>query len=211
MSELRQNLDSLFQILSRVIIIVPLVAILIALILKLSGNQNLTINSLQSAPTPTKIQSNPLSNLPQSFKMSSDSAKFNLQGPLICSYITDSASMSAYIKDKRVLFKAFEKNSTQNILLKDDCIYIWQMGNFSGEKICGISQYVGLAESFLSIGIFDPSLILNSVGKVIPIPSLPAGQDSIKTLLNSCRNESIPKAVQFAVPNNILFKNKKIK
>lgn len=208
MKDQNGQLDDIFHIVSRLTIIVPLIVIIFAIFLKLTGGGAKQKNFIdyKLTTTPTRVK-NPLDVLNTS-KKSTQSARFNLNGPLNCSFRSDSASVSAFVKEKRIYLKIDEKKEVRNYLLRDDCIYIWRMGSYSGEKICGLSQHVGMLENLLSTNFIDPSFIFGSLDQVLTIPSIGKSKDVLKTVLNSCKAEAIPASVQFEVPKNVLFKNK---
>ena len=203
MKEQNRQLDDVFHIASRFVIIFPIVIVIVALFLKYSGggSQQKSFKEYSLIPTPTKSQN----------FLASPSARFNLKGPLTCSFSKESVTANAYVKDKKILIQIAEKNTSSNYLLSGDCVYIWKSGVYSGEKICGISQQVGIVEGLLSSGFLDSNMIFESLGKVFTLPDVGGSQAVLKSAMSSCRNEEIPNSVQFEIPKNVLFKNKALK
>src|SRR3989344_2614862 len=202
MKEQSKQLDDIFHLVSRFTIIFPIVIVIVALFLKYSGGspQQKNFKEYSLIPTPTKSQN----------FLASPSARFNLTGPLSCSFSKESLAVNAYVKDKKIFIQMGEKNVLSNYLLSGDCVYIWKSGVYSGEKICGISQQVGIVEGLLSSGFLDSNMIFESLGKVFALPDVGGSQDVLKSAMSSCRNEEIPNSVQFEIPRNLLFKNKNL-
>ena len=202
------HLDDFFHNVSRFIIFVPITVVILAVLLKFNGSisQQKGFRDYNASPTPVKLQ-NLLESLTNP-KKSTASAKFNLAGPLSCAYATESVKVNAYVKDKKIYIKMGEKSAVSNYLLNDDCVYIWKGGMYSGEKICGLSQQVNIAEGLLSSGLIDPNLIFQNLGKVFDLPDIGGSQDVLKIAMSSCKNEELPETVKFDIPKNVLFKNK---
>ena len=203
MKEQSKQLDDIFHLVSRFTIIFPIVIVIVALFLKYSGGspQQKNFKEYSLIPTPTKSQN----------FLASPSARFNLTGPLSCFFSKESATVNAYVKDKKIFIQMGEKNVLSNYLLSGDCVNIWKSGVYSGEKICGISQQVGIVEGLLSSGFLDSNMIFESLGKVFALPDVGGSQDVLKSAMSSCRNEEIPNSVQFEIQRNVLFKNKNLK
>ncbi|MBI4226131.1 hypothetical protein HY612_03385 [Candidatus Roizmanbacteria bacterium] len=211
MKHQNRQLDDIFHIVSRFTIIVPIIVVLFAIFLKFSSGGTRQKSFIDYKLTITPIRSKkPLDGLNTS-KKSSSSARFNLIGPLNCFFSTDTATISANIKDKKIYLRIDEKKEVQNYLLRDDCVYIWRKGNYSGEKICGISQQIGMIEGLLSSNFLDPSFIFGSLDQVLALSSIGKSQDALKSVLNSCKKEEIQSLVQFDIPKNVLFRNKSLK
>ena len=138
MKEQNSQLDDVFHIVSRFTIILPIVIVIVAIILKYSGggSQQKNFKEFNLTPTPSKSQN----------FLASPPARFNLTGPLTCSFSNDSSAVNAYVKDKKIFIQIDEKNILSNYLLSGDCVYIWKKGIYSGEKICGLSQQIAIAE-----------------------------------------------------------------
>lgn len=206
-----KQLDDFFHTVSRFIIIIPIILVVVAIFLKLvnDGSQQKGFKEYSLLPTPTESQ-NLLDSLNPA-KKSTPSAEFNLTGPLSCSFSSGETNTNAYVKDKKIHIKMEEKNIVSNYLLKGDCVYIWKNGNYSGEKICGISQQVAIVDGLLSSGLLDPNLVFGSLGKVFDLPNVGESQDVLKSAMSSCKNEEPPNSVQFEIPKNVLFKNKPVK
>ena len=102
-----------------------------------------------------------------------------------------------------------KKKETGNFLFSGDCLYNWDKGEYSGEKICGLSSYVSTAEKLLNTGLIDINTIINSFKGTDNILKNGSTDFSLKDLV--CKEKIIQKNISFDPPKNILFKNKKIK
>lgn len=202
------NFDEFFHIVSRLIIIFPIIIVVTAVFIKLTSRstQQKGFVKKQLTPTPTKTQ-NLLDKLKPD-KKSTDSAKFNLTGPLICSFDSQNSKVKAYIKDKKISLIVEKKDETDNFLLTGDCLYNWDEGSYSGEKICGISEKVNILEGLLSSGLVDINFLFKSLNQIMSINPTEKSGDSFQSILNSCENKPIPENIRFSLPKNILFKNK---
>ncbi len=206
-----KQLDDIFHTVSRYIVILPAILIVVAIFFKLTGNNSSQLGVREYAPSITpSAMNNILGNLNNS-KEASPAVKFNLTGPLTCSFATKDDKVDAYIKDKKILIKREEENIVKNYLLNGDCGYIWKQGTYSGEKICGISQQVAIVDGLLSSGFLDPNTIFENLGKMLNLPTTNNSQDTLKLALSSCKNETVPNLIKLDVPKNVLFKNSTLK
>ncbi|OGK43420.1 hypothetical protein A3B40_01410 [Candidatus Roizmanbacteria bacterium RIFCSPLOWO2_01_FULL_37_16] len=207
MKDQNRGFDYFLQTISRATIIIPIIIVVLAILFKLTdaGVQQKSFLEYNLKPTPTQTQIRDGLNV---FKKATGSAKFNLTGPLHCSFSTDTAVLSADIRDKKIYLKVDEKKEIQNYLLSGDCLYIWKQGSYSGEKICGISKQVAMIEGLLSSNILDPNFIFSNLNRVLPIPSVGKSKNPLSSLLNSCSKGEAPTPSLFEIPKNILFKNK---
>lgn len=117
--------------------------------------------------------------------------KFDLKGPIVCD--------SLFIKDKKVMLK----NKSTNYLLNGDCVYIWDKDSASGERKCGLSNYINMAENYL--GLFDIENIINNnlVKDVIKDKDI-----DLKEVIKSCQRKVIKDDSIFNIPEKVLFKLK---
>ncbi len=156
-------------------------------------------------PTPTKKKITDLSN---SQKLASPAAQFDLQGPVVCQLSSSEASLSAFLKDKKILVKIEIKDKINNFLYKDDCLFVWTSGVFSGEKKCGLSPYFKTIEDLLSMNLFSFDNFITSLIYLEKTPFLPINISDVKKLINSCKKEEIENLSIFEAPERVLFKNK---
>lgn len=186
MTDNQSFLDQFFHYASRAIIIIPIITVVIALIIKFN-NQDIKKQTISEKILPSvkpTIQMKP-------------SIKVDLEGPFFCLFTTEEATISAYIKDKKIFAQNMDKNGTKIFLLNGDCLYTWNLNGFSGEKKCGLSQYINTFEVLSSIGISNLDSIL----------SIPTTQEAaIKNLISSCKKEEIKNEDIFELPKYVLFK-----
>ncbi len=175
-------MDKFFYFASKVVIILPIIIILIALIIKF--NQNRQYSQKFTLP-PTNKSISTITTIPTA----TTAAQFNLVGPLICQIKENKASISAYIKDRKVFLTKNEENKIDYFLIKDDCLYWWEGRKYSGQKMCGVGYYLSYFEKFFHLGLLGRSNL------------------NLAPLINNCKKEEIKEERVFEVPSNILFKN----
>ncbi len=176
-------MDDFFHIVSRVIIIVPIAVVIIGLILKFQQNPVISPQTISISPTvvPSPVPT-------------AVSVQIDLTGPWVCQFSSPDATVSAFIKNKQIAVKIQSNKQTNNIVLNGDCLYHYLQGAYSGEKTCGIGTYLNLLDN-------------NMLKSIVP-QGIPFDMGSLKKSLDSCRKEAITDDSVFAVPKNILFKNK---
>lgn len=199
-------LDKIFSALSKVIIVVPIVVVVVALFLKFN----------QSVPSKSKQKTNDISVIPtlkpvQNQALRVTGSPFNLTGPLFCTVKTEESTVSAYIKDKKVLVNNVGKDMTNHILLSGDCVYNWEAGKYSGEKLCGVGQYVNLFTQFSQFGLVGTNSISSMIEQFGGSAKLGSREADLKNLLNACQTKEIEDMKIFEVPGNVLFRNKSVK
>lgn len=177
------GLDNFFSFISKAVIIIPITVVILSLIFKFgqlkTGRINPKTGLINQAPTEISIVQN-------------NSFKFDLKGPIICDTL--------FIKDKKVLYK----NKITNYLLTGDCLYIWEEGKIDGEKKCDLTNYVNIAESYLS------SLNINDLVNNNLVKDFTKDKNiDVQNVLNSCRKEEIKDESIFKIPEKVLFGNKK--
>lgn len=169
-----ESLHSFFSYVSKAVLIIPIFILVISLFFKFSSPKNLTTNNL-SIPTVVPI-------IKSEFK-------FDLKGPIICD--------SLFIQDKKILFK----NKTLNYLLTGDCLYTWETGKSNGEKKCGLSNYVNMAENYLGFLSID-GLINNDLIK----DKIKNKDIDLTEVIKSCKKGDIKDKTIFEIPKNVIFK-----
>lgn len=191
-------LDEFFYYSSKIILIIPIIIVILSLIIKFNNKKEegvkrenqLRIVSPKVSPKAT---------------IDKKKSSFNLNGPLVCQYDNKEASISAYIKDKKIYAKITKKNSKVNLLVNDDCLYYWLEKQYTGEKICGIGQYMNL---LVSLPLFDLSSSLFGVNGVVDDPLME--EINFNQLFSSCKEKKVDEAI-FQLPQEIIFKNSPLK
>lgn len=175
-----EELDNFFSFVSKAIIIIPIIIVIISLFLKFN-TVKIPLNINYS------ITPSPIAQLTQN-----NSFKFDFKGPIVCDNL--------FIKDKKVLYK----DKTTNYLLNGDCLYIWEEGKNNGEKKCGLSNYISMAENYL--GFLDVKDLTNNnlIKNIIKDKNI-----DLMSVVKSCKRKEIKDDSIFEVPEKILFINKK--
>jgi len=182
-------LDNFFYYFSKIIIFFPLVLVVFGLLTKFNQKStNVYINNKVNV-LPTKIIFSPTSSF--------QPVKFDLKGPWLCLFENKTASVSAYIKDKKIRVEIKTDKEKFYFLINNNCLYQWQENQFSGEKSCGIGQYLTFAENILNN---DQKLFMDLFFKQF---------NNLQefSFSDNCKNKEINEEV-FLVPRTVLFKNK---
>lgn len=191
------NLFDFFSVISKAVIIVPIVVVIVALLFKFNKKPMQQL-SYRITPTPTII-TRPT--------QVSTSIKFDLKGSIICGGKVDSASVSAYIKDKKIKIIFDNKDKKENLLVSGDCFYNWEEGEFSGQKMCGLSPVLSIIETIASFGGLNFELLFDQLKNFGINNKVASDQAKINQLVKTCREEKIDEQL-FKIPTNILFKNR---
>lgn len=192
------SIHDFFHTFSRIIIVLPFIIIIFAIILKVSKSD--TVMTGQSAAplvTPATIMSTSQSN-----------ASINLQKPSLCSFQTKEASWSAFIRNRMIKVINTNNITTSYYLLKNDCFYTWEKNKYSGEKMCGVGQFVSVGENLVNSGLMSEDMfnIMQSQLK-INVP-LSIQYSDIQKIISSCKSSSDIPLSQFELPKQVLFKSK---
>lgn len=190
------NLLEIFSVLSKAVIIIPIVVVVIALIFKFNKQPQQPLD-YSFRPTLTIVPPTIQTPFP---------IKLDLKGPLVCGSKVDSASTSAFIKDKKIKIIFNNKNERENILVSGDCFYNWDEGEFTGRRVCGLSPLLSIAETMASFGGLRADLLFNQLNNLGINNKIATDQAKINALVKSCKQEVIDESV-FEVPTSILFRN----
>jgi len=182
-------LENFFYLISKIIFFFPIVFLFFGLLIKFNrtGEEKL----LNVALTPTLKKKN------------SDQLKidFDLKGPLMCLFPANNASVSAYIKDKKIKIILEKKGNNSYFLVNNDCLYQWQEDKFTGTKNCGINHYLNLMASFFDN---NQALFFSLFLKNKEIDNAVENKDF--SLDKICKKVDFDNQI-FLVPTTILFKN----
>lgn len=194
--ENNNDLIDIFLIVSRIILLAPIIVIIVGLILRFNQKEA-RLGTMQTIITPTVFNS------PTPTPKSSP-VKLDLNGPFVCQGEIDQASVSAFIKDKKIRLIVKKKSQTENILLLEDCYYKWSDSQFTGEKICGLSPLIQIADTMMQFGGSSFSRLINQLGIG---GAMTKNNDQITAMANACKKQTIIDNNAFTPPTNILFKN----
>ena len=170
------GLDKFFSYVSKAVIIIPIFIFILSLIFKFSQTKTSWIN-----PTPTTIQIT-----------QNNAIKLDLKGPIICD--------NMFIKDKKILLR----NKLTNYLLNGDCLYIWDRDKINGEKKCGLTNYVNIAENYLGFLNINDLVNNNLVKDFIKDKNI-----DLMSVVKSCKKGEIKDNSIFGIPGKVLFNYKK--
>ncbi len=172
-------MDDFFSFVSKAVIVIPIVVVILSLVFRFN----------QSLPKKNSLINN--FSTPSILPTPKSEFKFDLKGPIVCD--------SLFIKDKKILFR----NKVTNYLLNGDCLYSWDEGVLNGDKQCGLSNYVSMAENYLgSLNIND--LVNNNLVK-----NFIADKDiDLTGIVKNCKREDVKDDSIFGIPEKILFKIK---
>lgn len=116
---------------------------------------------------------------------------------VLCS---DTASVSALLQGAQ----AKAQSGNEQYLLEGDCLYYWQSGQKTGNKMCGVGQYLTIGRTLLSTGLLtndSAGEMMKNMGKDI-IP----GSFDFQKMLGTCKNVKEVKPEMFTLPQGVLFK-----
>lgn len=163
-----EKVDGFFYTASKALIFIPVAAIVVALLFKLSGtNANPTTNNLSVKVTPTEAAKK-------------ESIAFDLKGPYICIYKEGKTEAKAYVKNKRVLATVVENGAKSTYRLEDDCLYV------NGNKTCNMAPYIIMFESLLKNDVSGLAEMWGKYSKT---------KINLRDALKTCKKESFEDTV----------------
>jgi hypothetical protein len=197
--------DQILKIASRWIIVIPLLAILFSALFQIRQRYILPAQTHAPLVSPSPMKQN-ITVTPKA----SDSATFNLQGPLTCSIQKPDLDASILIKNSKIYAEFGKGKEMNSVLVNGDCAYQWLRNTTTGQKMCGISSYMTTVQLFSSLGMIKLDSIVDYLTKYVPQLKLSDTQKGeLKELAKSCK-KGIIEDTQFVVPTNIIFKEANI-
>lgn len=142
----------------------------------------------------------------QTNKMATSSAQFNLQGPLRCSGDYNGSKYEALILNRNIKAVVAGQKEKLNVLLTNDCLYLWNEGLSRGQKICGVGTYLQIAESMISFGGMNVDSILSFIPKESVYSKSENGTGKTQ-ITGSCVKKDIDKSI-FILPPKVVFEAK---
>ncbi|MEN9327480.1 MAG: hypothetical protein RI947_288 [Candidatus Parcubacteria bacterium] len=188
---------SFFETVSKVVIIIPVVIILIALVTQINkpSISSQSKKNTSAAIIPTDMPAAETKGMP-----------LNLEGPTHCVAQNEQLSVSAYVKNKNIYAEVTKPSTIQNYLVNGDCLYQWEQKKFIGKKSCGMSQYIGLAETMAKFNMLTTDTLVKVIAS---LPTDDKTKSTVKTdysnLKPVCENTEIKDSV-FAIPGTVKFK-----
>ena len=198
------KIDGFFHVVSRYIIVVPIVFLIVAIFMKYSlggpSPQRTVNNTIGQVKVNNKYEPQAK---PAAPKKTAITKKLDLNG----SYLCETASASAVISNKRVRAEYRTGKAANNILFDGDCIYSWQKSAAKGSKSCGFSQYISLYEMFG--GGISLDTILPYIESFAALPENDRGsatdEKKAAEFGNSCKPMTIRDPNAFTLPKNVVF------
>ena len=184
----KSAVDTFFRIVSKVVIIFPILVIVAAFFLW--------------SPTQKKAD-NAISPIPEVLSPTQKPTQIDINGSYACAFKTEkNATIEAYIKHKSLFVQTAALKKTTYVLFQKDCLYEWQKNVLQGQMTCGLSQYVSLFESMSKMGLASPDSYLSTfLGKT---GSIKDEKGNTLSLEKACQKKQIndelfqvPRAVQF--------------
>lgn len=148
----------------------------------------------------------------------------DLESNYICSYQDEDASMSAFIENKQIFVSSDISSESTKLLLKEECVYTWQepvtkeqtgtsaasliKDNIEGSKVCGLGDYLQMAELASSMGWLNTETIMNALSNYYS-GSLASDEAQLRALADSCKEQEVPGS-PFTVPESVTFIEKDV-
>lgn len=196
------HFDSLHPLL-KIMFIIPIGIVLFSLIFNL-GRQEQTSNMTQNefAQEEKMPFQESLSATSSSHMITTQKPEkpFDFVTPQECTYAQEDFSVSAHISERRVRATLMRDESTQNVLVTNSCMYIWEQGQTTGSQMCNIEQYLSLLELFSKYTGNESWL------SYLPQEYMPThiGQNEVSDVFSSCTPAIVDEAL-FRMPRGIRF------
>lgn len=208
------NMLQMFGKTSKVMIYMPIIIIVLILLAKLSSPPRPAKSQIRLTGIPSQSQSASPANLflfdtnvtGSTSKISTQSAGFDLKGPSICTISNDGTDIKAYIKNAQIYAEFLNKSESKRLLVNGDCLYNWSVREATGTKMCGISQYMSMAQMLSQSGLISVETILQYLAKIQPSVKVPNARD----ISQSCIKTEV-KDSYFVIPTTIQFKEEALK
>jgi hypothetical protein len=185
-----QFFEDFFSSYAKIALFIPLAIFIIGLFLRFTQNKTTKQDLVLISPTPA---------IRKSITPTASKIKVDLEGPFICQISNPEASISAFIEKQKVFTQLKEKEAVKNYLFSGDCLYSWQEKKYTGEKLCGLGQYLGLLNNLTSLNL---SFVSQLIGDQSPLNNF-----SVNQFLSQCRKEEIVNKEIFQLPSLVIFKS----
>lgn len=178
---------------SRWSVIIPMLLLFIFVIFLY--NQNINIKKEQ-----TKL------NLLQKVKANSTLKNIDLKNESVCKYSSKDASISAYIKSKRIFLQNTDKKNKEisYLLISGDCLYRWPDKGNKGEKTCGVSSFINIADNLIKFGLINPEILSNQFINLDNYIGMNINTSEVLKNIK-CIKTKVPSTTSFEIPKKIIF------
>ncbi len=187
---------------SKAVILIPVIIVLLAVFFNIT--QKITVADKTITATPT-VTPSPVPLIP-----TEPPIRLDLKGPLMCIYSEKLSSANVMIKNENINIQ-LRGDHSENILVNGDCAYKWEPTKRIGQKMCGISSYIKIYESFSSLGQLNLDSLLGflQLSDSTADKNLPS-KEFLQHVINSCQKQDV-KDSSFIVPKIVTFKESKSK
>jgi hypothetical protein len=192
------KVNKLFSIfidfISRWVVIIPMAILFIIVVFLYGWSSTLNVENVNR-------------NLSQEVKINSTIKNIDLNSEYVCDYSSKEASISAYIKSKKIFSKNTDKkkSSINYLLISGDCLYNWNDKEKNGEKTCGISSFINIADNLLKFGLINPETLSKQFVNLDDYIGMNINtSDVLKNI--KCTKAKVPSTISFDFPKQIMFK-----
>lgn len=180
-----ESLHNFFSFVSKAVLIIPIFIVIVSLFFKFNQPK-------QGLDLPAGRQVNQIPTIIPIISITkTGSIKFDLKGPIVCENL--------FIQDKKILLK----NKSINYLLNGDCLYSWETNKLVGNKKCGLSSYISLAETYSEFMSVEDLINNDLIKDKIKNKDL-----DLTSIIKSCKREEIKDKTIFGIPKQVSFEVK---
>lgn len=199
-------IDGFFYHIGRYIFLVPLVVIVIVVTLKFTKPTQLSVpNTEIISPTVTLLSAQVNTIQTATTSAVFDVKTLNLIGPWYCPYNDQTASVSAYISNRRARADIATANTTTHIVFLDDCYYSWKEREKTGEMMCGLKQVVSMVEPLLQSGVLNLSQLGGLAKQYINTSASSIGD--VTKYMQNCSKKPVKEEL-FRYPTDVKWQKK---
>ncbi|MDA1316726.1 MAG: hypothetical protein O3B87_01725 [bacterium] len=189
--------------LPRLIVAIPIAILVLGVYVKMAFPNQLRM--LTSSQSDNLISSESASEYSQQESIpaphTSDPVSFDIVKPRTCEYKSDGINAQVFVQNNKVSATITQEGEVKRIMLLDDCAHIWQEGEFTGQQICGVSQYLELFQTYSSF--LSPDMLIGMIPGLDEGTEIGSG-DILSRVLNSCVDGAVDES-KFILPKNINF------
>lgn len=184
------------ELVARIVIFFPLLVLLLGFLISSKQTSSVTLSE-QVTPTVAVQES------VEKKKTDVSSVTFDLNGPYQCIYTDASMNVEIAVKNKKVSATFTTDETKTNILVNGDCGYKWEEGQFTGEKMCNIGQYLSIIDMLSSMNLMSFDSVLSMIQSVDSSVSIDSGVMS--SVAQTCQKQEVEDSV-FTIPD-IVFED----
>lgn len=187
------------HVVSKLTIAVPLVIMVLALLISINSRSQSMIKKTSIQPT-LKVESQT-----SQTASAASTISFDLKGPLNCEYKSSTQDIRVAVKDTKVATTIIENKQQRHIIRSGDCVYLWNHGELTGQKICGVEQYASMFQMVSSLPFFKPEMLASMLNQFNTQPGASiAAQLPFAEVLKKCKKSAVNEGV-FDIPTAVNF------